>query len=298
MWLVREVVSFFIRWAGVALLVRHTIAQRKASILLYHDPAPQTLERHLRYLAARYSFITLSELVDAIGEGRLASLPPRALVVTFDDAHRRNAELTDVLSRYGVVPTIYACSQIVGTDRHFWFTETDDPDSLKGQMNTDRLAHLERAAAYSITREYTAERQALSDAEIARMMGRVEFASHTRFHPVLTMCGDDECAVEVIRSKAELEKILGVPCRHFSYPNGDYGPREIKYAKDAGYASARTVDIGWNDERTDLFRLRILGTSDDASVNRLAADLSGIAGWIARARRGSFDGRHRGVVPT
>ncbi len=293
---VREIVSFFIRWSGLSLLVRHTVARRKASILLYHDPSPQTLERHLRYLAPRYSFISLTELVDAITEQRMSSLPPRSLVFTFDDAHRRNAELTDVLERYGVVPTIYACSQIVATDRHFWFMETDDPEPLKSQMNTERLARLEHARGFTNVRDYP-DRQALSAEEVSRMDGSVEFASHTRFHPVLTTCGDDECGVEIIRSKAELEAILGAPCHHFSYPNGDYGEREIEYVRQAGYASARTVDIGWNDESTDPFRLRILGTADDASVNRLVADLSGLAGWIARARHGSFNGRHPGVAP-
>lgn len=294
----RETVALLIRWSGVALMMRHLVARRRASILLYHDPAPEVLERHLRYLAPRYSFITLDQLVDAIGQGRWDELPDRALVLTFDDAHRRNAELTDVLTRYGVVPTIYACSQIIATDRHFWFLEADDPEPLKPLTHTDRLAHLESATAFAPARAYPQDPHALSREQLDRLRACADFASHTRFHPVLTTCDDDECATEIIRSKAELEALLGEPCRHFSYPNGDYGPREIAFARQAGYASARSVDIGWNDERTDLFRLRILGTGDTASVNRLSADLTGIPGWIARARQGRFDGRHKGVVAT
>jgi peptidoglycan/xylan/chitin deacetylase (PgdA/CDA1 family) len=193
------------------------------------------------------------------------------------------------------VPTIYACSQIVDTDRHFWFMDVDDPEALKALPNRERLTLLEEGHAFSQTREYPT-RQAMTAEEIADMKDVVEFASHTRFHPVLTMCDDDECRDEIARSKQELEALLGMPCPHFSYPNGDYGAREIAYASDAGYRSARSTDIGWNDVNTDPYRLRILGTSDTASVNRLAADLSGIAGWIARARQGAFSGRHRGVA--
>jgi peptidoglycan/xylan/chitin deacetylase (PgdA/CDA1 family) len=295
---VREIVAAAIRWSGTALLVRRVVARRRASILLYHDPSPQVLEAHLRYLAPRYNFITLDALVDAIVERRWASLPDRALVLTFDDAHRRNAELADVLIRYGVVPTIYACSQILATDRHFWFFETDDPEPLKPLPHGDRLERLSRSAGFSPSRDYPEDRHAMSVDEVELLRGAVDFASHTRFHPVLTTLGDDECATEIIRSKAELEALLGTPCRHFSYPNGDYGEREVELARKAGYASARSVDIGWADEHSDLFRLPILGTSDTASVTRLAADLSGIPGWIARARRGSYDGRHKGVTDT
>ncbi len=295
--LIQETVSWAVRWSGISWLVRHTIARRRASILLYHDPSPETLERHLRYLAERYNFITLSELVDAIREQQWSRLPSRSLVLTFDDAHRRNADLADVLRRYRVVPTIYVCSQLLDTDRHYWFMETDDPEPLKGRANAERLGLLEQVAAYRPTREYP-DRQSLSLAEATDMSGTVEFASHTRFHPVLTTCGDDECHEEIVRSKAELEQMLGGPCHHFSYPNGDYGPRELAYVAEAGYASARSTDMGWNSADTDVFRLRILGTTDNASVNRLAADMAGVAGYIARARQGSFNGRHRGVVRT
>ena len=90
--------------------------------------------------------------------------------------------------------------------------------------------------------------------------------------------------------------MTGQPCLDFSYPNGDYGEREVMLAKQAGYRSARTVDLGWNSLRTDPFRLKCLGTSDAASINRLAGDLSGVSGWVARLKVGSLTGRHRPAV--
>ncbi|MFL5048434.1 MAG: polysaccharide deacetylase family protein, partial [Xanthobacteraceae bacterium] len=100
------------------------------------------------------------------------------------------------------------------------------------------------------------------------------------------------CADEIFQSKHELEALLGQECVHFSYPNGDYSAREIELLRQAGYRSGRTVDLGWNSPGTDVYRLKILGTEDDASVNRLAADLTGITGYGARLRQGSFRGRH------
>jgi hypothetical protein len=68
---------------------------------------------------------------------------------------------------------------------------------------------------------------------------------------------------------------------HFSYPSGYYGHREMRLARLAGYRSARTTDIGWNGPRTNPYQLRILGTVDDCSIDRLAADLTGI-GFLLR----------------
>jgi peptidoglycan/xylan/chitin deacetylase (PgdA/CDA1 family) len=291
---VSSAVAGIVRWSGLALLVRQTIARRRVSILLYHDPSPEVLDRHLRYLAKRYSFVRLSELVEAITLDRWADLPPRGLVLTFDDGHRGNAELVDLFVRYAVKPTIYVCSQIVGTNRHFWFLESDDPEPLKELSNRERLAALENGGFFP-TKEYP-KPHALDTYEIERMKDVVDFAAHTRFHPVLTTCSGAEAAVEIESSKAEIEGLIQGPCLDFSYPNGDYGERELALVQGAGYRSGRTVDLGWNDAGTDPFRLKILGTSDVASINRLAADLAAVSGYLARLKVGSFTGRHRPVV--
>lgn len=289
--LFRETVAASIRWSGLAALVRNTWAKNRVSVLVYHDPSPDVLERHLEYLAKRYTFITLSDVVDALGSEAWTSLPKHSLVVTFDDGRRNNAKLQDLFARYRIVPTIFLCSQIVATTRHFWFLDVADSDAFKPFPNEERLELLANRG-FSPKKEY-GERHALSLEEIAGLKGLVEFGAHSRFHPVLTTCSDAECEVEIAEGKAEIEALIGDECRHFAYPNGDYGEREINLAKKAGYRSARTLDVGWNDRNTDPFRLKMLGTIDKASVTRLAADLSGIPGYLSRLREGSPRGRHR-----
>jgi peptidoglycan/xylan/chitin deacetylase (PgdA/CDA1 family) len=290
-----EAFSWAVRWSGLAFLVRETIATRHAAILLYHDPSPTVLEAHLRYLSSRYRFIALSDLVDALHARDWSKIPEKALVVTLDDGVKGNFALLDLFVAYSVVPTIYVCTEIVGTNRHFWFLETDDATGLKSLPNSERLARLLETVAYTPDREYP-ERQALTCAEIRAMASHVDFQSHTRFHPILTTCGDDECEVEIARSRVEVENLSGSACIHFSFPNGDYAERELELVKRAGYASARTIDFGWNSVRTDPYRLKILGcSSDDESVNRLAADLTGITGFLGRLVRGSGRGRHRSL---
>lgn len=267
--------------AGLPRMVRTTISRRRASILLYHDPAPELLDAHLTYLTANYSPVSLDTLVDALRSRRFRDLPARAVAVTIDDGHRRNHDLLEVFRLHRVVPTIYLCSQIVDTNRHYWFLDTPDPEPLKTLPNADRLAALARSGFDQTAASSADERQALTRAEIHAMRDHVDFGGHTRFHPILPMCTDAESAEEIGLCRSEVAAIVERPCRHFAYPNGDHSPRDRALVQRAGYASGRTTATGWVGPDTDPYRLPILGVPDDASVVRLAADLTGITSWLA-----------------
>jgi len=290
---ISSAIAVTVRWSGIGRLVRHTIARRRVSILVYHDPTPEDFERHLEYLAKRYNFVSLGEVVDAMTNDRWSELPDRPLLLTFDDGHIGNVKLVELIARYGAKPTVYVCSQLIDTNRHFWFMDVDDPVSFMPLPNGRRMAALGQAGF--LPTEDHAERQAVNAEEIARMQEVFDFAAHTRFHPILPACSDEEAAREISASRSEIELLTGEPCLDFSYPNGDYGERELELVKVVGFRSARTVDIGWNTASTDRFLLKVLGTEDDSSTNRLAGDLSGVSGWFARVKVGSFNGRHRQV---
>lgn len=289
-----------IRWSPLPALVRTFWARRRVSILFYHDPDPAVLARHLEYLSRRYRFVSLRQAVDAVERGDLSALAPRPLVITFDDGHRGTFDLLALFQRFDVTPTIYLCSRIVGTGRHFWFTEAragvaDDVRDLKRLPEAQRRHELVRRLGFDRDREYPPEtRQALSREEIELMREVVDFEAHTRYHPVLPTCSERDCEDEIVGARSDMATLLGEECAHFSYPNGDYGEREREVVRAAGYRSARSIDIGWNGRRADLLALRVLGTPDDASVARLAADLSGF-GFLLRLRGGSARGRHRKV---
>ena len=272
----KETVVFVIRWSGVPWLLRTTYGRNKISILVYHDPRPEVVEQHLRYLSRRYAFSTMDAVVDAAKSGDWSAIPSRCLVVTLDDGYRGNFELLDVFSRYGVVPTIYAVTQVVGTRRRYWWTACPDPDSLKSLPNRERLERLREDHGFEQTRDDEdggAVPQALGEEQIRLMVDRVTFGSHTRFHPVLPTCTLEESREEIALSKQDLEQLTGKPCRHFSYPNGDFSRREFELLRAAGFESARTTIPGWNNRDGSLLALKVIGSPDDASVNHLAASV-------------------------
>ena len=106
----KEVLGFAVRFGGLWFITRHTFLRDKVGILVYHDPSPAALERHLAHLARRYRFVSLDTVVRALQAGDWGSIPARSLVLTLDDGHRGNRDLLNVLDRYGVTPTVFVCT--------------------------------------------------------------------------------------------------------------------------------------------------------------------------------------------
>jgi peptidoglycan/xylan/chitin deacetylase (PgdA/CDA1 family) len=289
----KEVLTFILRFTGLPFFIRNIYSKQKVTIILYHDPTVSVLDTHLKYLVKRYSFISLDTLVNAIHARNWSSIPPKAMVMTIDDGHKRNYELLEVFKKYNIKPTLYVCTQVVNTSRHFWWQHKGlDPKPLKKLSNDEKLKYLSEEYQYTPVKEYLCEtRQALSLEEMNEMKDYVEFQSHSRFHPILTKCSHEESAIEVSKSKNELEGLLDLKCDHFSFPNGCYYEREINFVKESGYLSSRTTDLGWNDINTDPYKMKAMGITDDASVNLLSLQVCGIPAYLKGVFKRNFTGK-------
>lgn len=290
----KEALGTLLRLSGLDRVLRAALARGRVSIVVYHDPAPETLERHLAWLAGRYSFITMDRLADALEGGVWDTLPAYPLVVTFDDGHRRNAALEAILRAHNVRPTIFLCSRIIGTRRPFWWqtqaAERLGIETLKRLPDGERRRRL--AEAGDDPDRDGAERQAMTWEEVRALSATCDFGAHTRTHPVLPRCDERTSGEEIAASRTEVEAFTQRPCRHFAYPNGDFGDREVRHLRRAGYRTARTIEAGWNGPEADPFRLAAFPVSDDASVSWLAVQMTGVPAWLRRLRPGE---RMRGV---
>lgn len=136
----------------------HERIQREATILLYHgvtDVASRGIENRDRKHIATAEFVhqmaflrreahplSIDELLALLVEGR--RLPPRAVVVSFDDGFRNNfTQAVPVLEKYSIPAVFYVTSGIVNTDLMFWVDELEDCLNLTRRrsllVRTDRL---------------------------------------------------------------------------------------------------------------------------------------------------------------
>ncbi|MDE0553893.1 MAG: polysaccharide deacetylase family protein [Candidatus Poribacteria bacterium] len=281
----KNVVASVVCLLGIPVFIREWVCQNRVAILLYHDPQPAVFAKHIVYLSRHYTLISLDTLVAAIQRSDFSEIPPKSVVITIDDGHAGNFELLSIFKQYQIRPTLYVCTQIINTHRHFWFKidgqSTAEKEALKQLPNTARLVHLKNTADFEPEKVYP-DRQALNMSEIKEMAACVDFQPHTQFHPILPRCTETECKREILRSKTDLEGILGVECTHFSYPNGDWTKREVEVVKVSGFRSARTTDIGWNTLDTSPYRLKAVPITDTAGLTLFRAELTTIPQRLSR----------------
>lgn len=280
---IRAVGARLLRASLLPLAIRETLQRRRVTIILYHAPEPALFAEHVRALGKRYSIVALRQVVDAFQGDSVEGLPPKPLVITFDDGHRRNHELLPTLSHLPAPPTIFLCSGIVGTGRRFWFKHVAEREALKQLPDGERRKRLAELG-FEETRE-EAVRDALSADEIADLAEVVDFQSHTISHPILPRCSAETARREIAESKRELERTYGLDVYALSYPNGDYSDRDAEFARESGYACAITVDAGFNTRRTDPFRLKRIIVEDDDSTDIVIVRTSGLWAALARALR-------------
>lgn len=264
-----------LRWSRAAWLWREMVQRRKVTFLLFHDMKAADAERNFAYLKRHYNIISLNDYLDAVHHGK--RLPNKAVVITFDDGHASNYTLLPIIKRMQIPVTIFLCSSIVGTHRHFWFRHSTEikpqVEALKKIPNEQRLERL-RQYGFAQEQEYD-EIQALSKEQIEEMSPWVNFQSHTCFHPILPQCDDDTAEKETEESKRQLEETFGLTINALSYPNGDYSERDIRLAQEAEYECGITVDSGYNDTMSDLFRLKRFSVNDAENTTELMVKASG-----------------------
>lgn len=263
--------------------------RHKVIIAVYHNPAPEVLEKHLEYFIKHYNIITLSEYVGSIENGTYDQLPVNSIILTFDDGHKNNYLLLPIIKKFNIRPTIYLTSDIIGTNKNFWWSKLKDKSEisfLKSIKNSEKNLILQEKYNYSLNSDFSNNiREALSFQEISEMNEFVDFQSHTNTHPILTRCDTKELLDELMISKQKLERLLNKSITHLSYPNGNYNSDVIDKTKSVGYHSARTTRCGLNRAGSDLFQLRILGVSETGYKYRLQLDLLGFPLMIINLRR-------------
>jgi poly-beta-1,6-N-acetyl-D-glucosamine N-deacetylase len=272
-----------LRYTGIPELLRETIQKNSVSILTFHDPEIETFEFAANYLCKYYNVISLESYIHFL-EGK-TEIPPKSIIITMDDGHRNNYYLLPIIKKYKVPVTIFLCSEIAGTNRHFWWKHQANGHSLSELKKMPELERRDiyRGQGFDYLADYGSEnRQALNMNEIEEMLksGYVDFQSHTMYHVLLDKCDDSMSLEEIKKSRTDLQNKLNKPVCAIAYPNGNFGEREILFAKNSGYKCALTTRPGYNKPTTNVYRLLRFGVRDNSGMNEIIVRASGLWGFI------------------
>ena len=222
----------------------HENGNRSLRVLMYHKvndlpENPLTMpvslfdEQMDQLRTLGYTTVDLQAVVDHYVVGK--PLPPKAVLITFDDGYHDNLDnASRVLKKYGYPAVLFV---------PIGYLDDRQP-----------LPHEERLAANGILNR-TIDWEEL--AELERAGVRIE--SHGISHRPLADLELDEAAREIALSKLRLEERLGRPVRAFSYVKGSeahYKPVHLSLVRQAGYDVAFTAVSGANSPTTDPLQLR------------------------------------------
>ena len=266
--------------SGLPWLIREVYARRKVTIVNYHNPKYDVFEEHAKFYVRNYSFVSIDMVVAALKEGTISKLPPKPLLVTFDDGYAGNAHLIDIFKRYRIPAVIYAVAGVVNTQRHFWFDKLlhhgQAMQTLKRIEDSKRRIRMELDYNHWDEKKYD-NPVALSSVELNAFLDSGGLVgSHTIFHPLLDRCQEEVGVYECRKSKDILEALLVRPVVHFALPNGNVNERVLDWVRRAGYCTCRTTSPGWVTPKTSPFLLPVFGIADTADSGKAAVQACGL----------------------
>ncbi|NUQ66102.1 MAG: polysaccharide deacetylase family protein [Pirellulales bacterium] len=267
---------------------------------------PRAFEEQMRHLAGRCHVVSLSEVLAAC-RGATA-LPPRSVLITFDDAYRDFAEHAwPILRKYGLPAVLFVPTGFPDRpDRSFWwdrlhqaFWATDRRDAVNtplGRMPLTTPWRRRRAArrindyiktlphrdgmdlVERLCRELDAppsQGHVLGWEELRRLAREgLALGAHTRNHSIMHRVSTDEARAEAAGSLEDLKREVGPVDPVFAYPAGGVDDEVVRILGEEGFRVAFTTAAGINDlDRADPLRLCRLNVSRQTTLPLLRARL-------------------------
>lgn len=284
----------WLRFAPVQPLFRARAAQRLA-VLAYHGVTdPRSFGAQLDRLRRLATPVSLAAVQQAVAERR--PLPARSVLVTFDDADRSVlTHALPALNDRGIPAAAFVISELIGTERPFWWHEADflarhggrarsldcgHPSQLlrrlKAMPDPDRRRSLQELRVSADRRPPRQEQLTPADL-IALREGGVAIGNHTQGHPCLGRCDDATVRAEITGAHEALTRWLGEPPIAFAYPDGGHDPRAETVLQELGYRlgflSDHRLGPRLPDHPLQISRLQVDSTT---STRRFDTILSGL----------------------
>ena len=206
-------------------------------------------ESHCRFIREVCHPISLDQWKASLNGG--PPLPPRPVLMTFDDGYRSIFSMArPILQKYEIPAIVFVCSEPVENQELLWY---DAAARCLGEAEVETMAMLpylewQNACAKLDKKVRHGDTNAPLTVQELKMLAAtsgMEIGGHTSGHARLAMASKEEQLAQVLRNKKTLEQWTGQTIRAFAYPYGlpdqDYNSISVSVVNDAGYEFAFTT---------------------------------------------------------
>jgi len=254
--------------------------------------------RQMEVLRRYFNVLSLSKAHSHLQDD---SLPPRSVVITFDDGYADNVHIAlPILKRFGLPATFFIATGYLNGGRMWNDTiieairrtplnhadldflgidrlSLDDLDcrrkaimeviqSVKYLPVQERILNADKVASILMAHSLPTDMM-LTDDELRALHSQgMEIGGHTVNHPILTQLSLDETRKEIMHGRDSLAECLGVGIDSFAYPNGrpgkDYQASHVAVVRELGFEVA--VSTAWGPVRSsdDAWQLPRVGFTE------------------------------------
>ena len=293
----------------LGVLTYHRVDNASNSCELYPgliSATPKAFARQMEYVAHHCHVVSLSELLDAVRSPK--SIPPRSVMITFDDAYDDFAlNAWPVLKHYNLPATLFVPTGFPDCpEREFWWdrlyralhTASRQHDlatpvgSMQLRTPRDRDQAFRRMRKVVKALPHAKGMQLVDDIcdamNASALPNRVlswrrlrelaaeglVLAPHTQTHPLLNRQPLSEARSEIKGSFRDLEREIGISPPVFAYPGGGSSVELSRVLREEGFALAFSTSRGVNDLRTvNRFALRRINVGKRTNWNVIRAQL-------------------------
>lgn len=309
----------------LVVLMYHRVDVPEAQPALYPgliSATPELFDLQMSYLKENYRVVSVAEVLAARRNG--TPLPPRAVLITFDDAYNDFADHAwPALKRHGLPATLFVPTAFPDSpELMFWWdrvyhvvsslppnrmfdtpigrlpTATSEQRQLAYTRLNQHVKMLPHCEAMAFVDRLCAEfdppraHQSVLGWDALRMLVRegVTLGAHTRTHPMMNRISIEEARAEVVGSLHDLEREIGAAAPIFAYPSGHFSAEIARMLEQQGLALAFTTMSGINHMRDiNWLEIRRLNVGRRTTLAILRAELLSWSRYLYRWRA-LFDG--------
>lgn len=258
---------------------------------LYHpdDLSVNEFEGQINFLNNHFNVLPMKDAIRLLKQGKL---PPKALVISFDDGYKDNyTNAVPILDKFSCSATFFISTE--GVDKgYLWndiieqcIKQTDQTiisaeiigkainietnaekisayikliNHLKFKANKERSTFIEQLKCQLDVFDF--QTTMMNPSQIRSLHNNnFEIGAHTHSHTILSTESDEDCYKELEKNKNKLQNIINQPINYLAFPNGlfqrDFNEKHCTLAKKTGFKSAFSTNDGGALSSTNTYAI-------------------------------------------